>query len=264
MTNAPNGQGPEPNESSESAQPLSATGGNGPKQPRPWGRIALVLGAIAVLTGAGGAWWAWIFVQQRLAPWAAQILSDTLQRPVELGDVEQVSPFGVRFGPSAVPATATDPDTLYIDAIHVGFNPLPLLFRRLDPRITITGAQLYVEQDDAGQWLDLDLDFPERVPGDDPFVVVNPTIVLDQLSVMALPYADDGETPAPLVVWEEVTGTINLTPPQQYPRAASTGRSPSSGGCPANSLGFADQPKPGRTGTGTGAGRSAAISRRSH
>jgi translocation and assembly module TamB len=211
MTNAPNGQGPEPNESSESAQPLSATGGNGPKQPRPWGRIVLVLGAIAVLTGAGGAWWAWIFVQQRLAPWAAQILSDTLQRPVELGDVEQVSPFGVRFGPSAVPATATDPDTLYIDAIHVGFNPLPLLFRRLDPRITITGAQLYVEQDDAGQWLDLDLDFPERVPGDDPFVVVNPTIVLDQLSVMALPYADDGETPAPLVVWEEVTGTINLT-----------------------------------------------------
>ena len=211
MTNAPNGQGPEPNESSESAQPLSATGGNGPRQPWPWGRIALVLGAIAVLTGASSAWWAWIFVNRQLSPWASQILSNTLERPVELGDVEQVSPFGVRFGPSAVPATETDPDTLYVGAIHVGFNPLQLLRRRFHPRITITDAQLYAEQDATGQWVDVDLDLPEREPGADPFIAVNPTIVLNQVSVMALPYGEDAETPPPLVVLDQLEGRIDLT-----------------------------------------------------
>jgi translocation and assembly module TamB len=205
MTNAPNGSGPEP----EDIQPSPTAAAPPPR--RPSGRVALWVGAIAVLVGAGGALGGWIFVNRQLSPWAARTLSQTLDRPVELGEVEQISPFGVRFGPSAVPATDADPDTLYAESIHVGFNPFHLLGRRFQPRITVSEAQLYVEQGETGQWLDLDLDLPEREPGADPFIAVNPTIVLNEVTIMAQPYGAPAQ-PAPAAVSiERLNGTIALT-----------------------------------------------------
>lgn len=176
---------------------------------RRWARVGLTAGAVGVLGVTGAAWWAWAFVNNRLSPWASDLLTKTLDRPVQLGEVERVTPFGLRFGPSALPATATDPDELYVEAIDVRFNPFQLFRRRLTPTFALDGVRAYLEQDETGQWLDIDLDLDDDEDDRDPFIQVNPRIRLRNGEVVALPYLEPtagGDRPVPLTV-----GNLNAT-----------------------------------------------------
>lgn len=123
------------------------------------------------------------------------VLETALQRPVILGPVERMTPFGVQFGPSTVPPTATDADTLLVEAIAVEFNPFQLLRRQFHPRIELQKAQLYMEQAADGTWLDLDLNLPETDPLVDPRIQVNPTVVVTGGTVIAQPYVNLEEAP---------------------------------------------------------------------
>ena len=145
---------------------------------RIWSTAGLTLGAIATLGIAGGAWWAWVFVNERLSPWLSEFLTDGINRPVALGEVERVSLTGIRFGPSAVPPTETDPDELYVDAINVRFNLLQLLRRQIRPQINLVGVQGYLEQNPEGQWLDVEFNFGDESDekDTDPLIQVDPTI----------------------------------------------------------------------------------------
>ncbi|MGD1905244.1 MAG: translocation/assembly module TamB domain-containing protein [Leptolyngbyaceae cyanobacterium] len=179
---------------------------------RRWGRTFLILGSAGLLGAAGGAWWAWSFANNRLAPWASELLTETLGRPVELGPVERVSPFGVEFGPSAIPATATDPDEVSIEEINVSFNPLQLLRRRIRPEITLQGVNAYLEQNETGEWVDLStLDLPEGEPGKDPLIQVNPIIRIEDTVAILQPYSEpDADPIAPLVI-EDVTARVAIS-----------------------------------------------------
>jgi translocation and assembly module TamB len=202
---------PDPaNDEPESEQHPDLEPGNGPPGRR-WGRTFLTLGATGLLGVAGGAWWAWDFTNKRLAPWASDLLTETLGRPVELGPVERVSPMGVEFGPSAIPATATDPDEVSLERINVRFNPLQLLRRRIRPELTLKGVNAYLEQDETGEWVDLGtLDLPEAEPGKDPLIQVNPIIRVEDTAAILQPYsAPDAEPIAPLVI-EDVTARVAI------------------------------------------------------
>jgi translocation and assembly module TamB len=182
--------------------------------PRRRGRALLTLGAVGVLGVAGGTWWAWTFVNERLSPWVSELLTETLGRPVELGPVERVSPLGLRFGPSAIPPTADDPDAVAIAGINVRFNPFQLLRRQIQPQITLEGVEAYLEQDESGEWLNLsDLDFPEAEPGQDPFIQVNPIVNVPAAEAILLPYSDPdsgAETIAPLII-DDITARVAVT-----------------------------------------------------
>ncbi|HEY9887773.1 MAG TPA: hypothetical protein V6D02_05185, partial [Candidatus Obscuribacterales bacterium] len=180
---------------------------------RIWATTGLTLGAIATLGAAGATWWLWVFVNERLSPWASELLTESLERPVVLGEVERVSLTGLRFGPSAMPATETDPDELFVAAIDVRFNPLQLLRRTVNPQITLTGVQAYIAQNEDGQWVDVDLDLDDDEDDDDdrdPLIQVNPTVAIAASEVVLLPYLGEGETPLPLTVGN-INGAVTVT-----------------------------------------------------
>jgi translocation and assembly module TamB len=103
---------------------------------------------------AGSAVWLVNYVRQNLVPQIQTQLSETLQRPVEVGALEQFSLSYLRFGASAIPATETDPDHAELQAIEVWFNPWQILdSRSLDLTIVLVKPHLYVEQDMEGNWL---------------------------------------------------------------------------------------------------------------
>jgi hypothetical protein len=114
---------------------------------------------IAIATLSVGAYWGiQALVRYKLPPFLEAQLSKTLNRPVEIGEVESFSLNGIEFDSAAVPATASDPDKVTIDGIKVGFNLLPLIFRRTLPvDITLVKPKIYVEQAKDGSWINLNL-----------------------------------------------------------------------------------------------------------
>ncbi|MBD1933034.1 MULTISPECIES: translocation/assembly module TamB domain-containing protein [Cyanophyceae] len=122
-------------------------------------RTGIALGLFLLVGIAGGVWWAWVFVHQRLAPIVQENLSQTLNRPVQLGQVEGFSPNSLRFGSSSIPATPTDPDRASVEGVKVVFDPLALLFNRtLKLDITLVKPDVYIEQDEKGRWVSTQLE----------------------------------------------------------------------------------------------------------
>jgi len=180
---------------------------------RRWLRGVWIAGSVAVLGVAAGAWWGWVFIHERLSPLVARSLSNIVNRPVELGDVERVTLTGIRLGPSALPATPTDPDTVYVESIRVGFNPLQILTRELHLTISLDEVKAVVEQDQERQWLDLDIEIPEE----EAFITFKlDRIRLRQGEVLLSTYDPDAEAPA--VSLTDVEGTVDITEIEQPQR----------------------------------------------
>ncbi len=118
------------------------------------GGILLTLG---VATYAGMQY----FAYQRLSPLLSSQLSQLLQRPVNVGEVESFSLNHIRIGQSTLPKTPTDPDHGEIKEILINFNLLPIFVGLpLAATVTVTDPNFYIEQDKTGKWLELP-DFPE-------------------------------------------------------------------------------------------------------
>ncbi|MGD1860271.1 MAG: translocation/assembly module TamB domain-containing protein [Leptolyngbyaceae cyanobacterium] len=178
---------------------------------RIWTTAGLSLGAIATLGIAGGAWWAWVFANERLSPWASDFLTEALDRPVSLGEVERVSLTGIRFGESAIPPTENDPDEVFIEAIDIRFNPLQLITRHIRPEILLVNPIAYIEQDAAGEWIDLEFvdEDEDEDEDEDPFIRISPTLGIEDGEVTARPFTDQTEAIAPLTI-DEIEGTIAI------------------------------------------------------
>ncbi|NWF58293.1 MAG: translocation/assembly module TamB domain-containing protein [Fischerella sp.] len=130
-------------------------------------RTSIALGVILLVGIVGGAWWVWIFINQRLAPLVETNLQQLLGRPVQVGKVEDFSLNSLRFGPSSVPATPTDPDNLKAEAVQVQFDPWQLLLQRtLKLNVRLIQPNVYIEQDKQGRWLTTEIKAsPEEKPG---------------------------------------------------------------------------------------------------
>jgi translocation and assembly module TamB len=131
-----------------------------------------------------------VWLQGNLTPWLEAELTEALNRPVELGEVERLTLSGVRVGPSQIPATATDADSLSVQSVDVALNLWDLRRRELILNVVVDAAELYLEQDADGQWVALDLDLPERDDTDrDPWINVQPgTVRLRNSRVVMVPY----------------------------------------------------------------------------
>ncbi len=139
MTNSPNsGHQPE----------------NNPRRRRFLIRAGLVTGGVVLVGAIAAALYIQKFIKQELAPLVAKSLSETFSRPVNVGGVERVSLIGLRLGASTLPPTSNDADQLKVEAIEVGFNLLELLWtRNLHLEITLVRPNIFVDQDEDGQWI---------------------------------------------------------------------------------------------------------------
>lgn len=143
---------------------------SGEQAPHPFRRLRLILLSrpfigtmlilLAGLTGAG--WWAYNYIHEKLAPQIAESLSESLQRPVQIGKLEQFSLTGLRFGPSSVPPhryrengqTVVDQDQGRVEAVDVQFDLWKTLWTRsLNLDITLIDAQAYIDRTADGVWL---------------------------------------------------------------------------------------------------------------
>jgi translocation and assembly module TamB len=112
------------------------------------------LGIASVAAIGAGVWYGNVFVRQELAPLVETNLTQLLNRPVNLGEVERFSLTGLRFGKSELPPTATDPDRAIVEAVEVKFDPIQLVFNRtLKLDVTLIKPNAYIEQDRDGVWV---------------------------------------------------------------------------------------------------------------
>ncbi|MCM1981653.1 translocation/assembly module TamB domain-containing protein [Lyngbya confervoides] len=125
------------------------------------------LGAAAL---AGGGWFALKFVQEDLAPTISSSLSESLNRPVQLGDLQGMSLTGLEFGRSEIPPhpypegrSGIDSDSVTVEAVRVRFDLWKtLLTRTLNLDVTLVEPQVYVNQTENGLWLETQISPPEE------------------------------------------------------------------------------------------------------
>lgn len=173
-----------------------------PTPDRRWRRrlrqIGLPIGGILLAGVAGGAWWAWVFVNERLAPLVETNLSQTLKRPVNLGRVERFSLTSLKFGRSALPATSTDPDRATVEGVEVKFNPWRvLLTRNLNLDITLLQPDLYLEQAKDGTWISTQIQAEEAAG---PIRTELETIQFQDANVVLVPFGKFGGKAKPVIL----------------------------------------------------------------
>lgn len=113
---------------------------------------------LILLSIGGGLSYSWYFLNQKLSPLVEKELTNFLNRPIILGNVESVFISGVTFGKTEIPATKTDSDYSSMEEIRVKINPLKLLLdKRLELELTIIEPNIYIEEDDSNIWIETKL-----------------------------------------------------------------------------------------------------------
>ncbi len=154
------------------------------------GVAAAVVGGVAVVGTGAAVIAARYFVYERLAPIVETALTDSLDRPVELGEVQQFSLTGITFDGAEVPTTETQSDYAIAETVQVGLNPIQIvtdLIRDREVPITITliNPELFLVEEEDG-WLQTELGQDED-DEEGPVSVVVEKVVVDNATVVANP-----------------------------------------------------------------------------
>ncbi len=147
----------------------------------------IIVGVATIAIGAIAYGGVRYLVYEKLPPFLEKQLSNTINRPIDIGEVKGFSLNSIEFGASAIPATPTDSDRVQLKGIEADFNILPLLFGRALPlEITLINPRIYTEQDKNGSWLNLNL---KREKGRESITLDTKVNVRDG-EVSAIPYND--------------------------------------------------------------------------
>ena len=107
-----------------------------------------------VALGYGGVQY---LVRKKLPPLIESQVSKIIDRPLDLGEVKGFSLGGIEFGQTTIPATANDPDRISVEGLKIDFNIFPLILRGTLPLdITLIQPDVYLEQEQNGEWINLD------------------------------------------------------------------------------------------------------------
>ncbi len=158
---------------------------------RPWVIGSAIVGSGLVAAGGFGYMAGSQWIRAELPSIIETELSQTINRDVQVGNIEEVSLTGIRVGPSIIPPAPDNPNSLIIPSIKINFNPLQVLTKGLATRtlpieITIVQPQIYAKQDAQGQWINLDLKDEDEEPTELP-VNLDAKIRLQEATVELLP-----------------------------------------------------------------------------
>ncbi len=125
--------------------------------------LSLGVGA-SVLTAAGiivVAIWGDRIINTQVLPRLETTIEETIGRPIDLGEVEQLVFLGVRLGKTTVPPTEIDGSYLTVDAVDVTIDLRSLIFQRtLRPAAVLVRPDVFLEQGKDGKWLEFLLPEP--------------------------------------------------------------------------------------------------------
>lgn len=157
-----------------------------------------------VLVGGGIATYA--IARRELPSLIESQLTNVLDRPVTIGEFEELSLSTLRIGPSEMPATETDADRASIQEITIEYDLRALLTQwTLPVTVTLVEPNVYLDENEDGVWLDLDLEPPEeeRQPLDLPFDV-KATTKIEEAEIVLVPQA----LAEPVEIQAEVGGEL--------------------------------------------------------
>ncbi|MEL6495662.1 MAG: translocation/assembly module TamB domain-containing protein [Cyanobacteria bacterium J06623_7] len=131
---------------------------NLPAKPRSrWRRIFTGIALLFLGSSGISLIYGWYFIQRQLIPLIETEAGNYLHRPLELGELKHISPTGARFGSSALPATADNPDFVRVQEVKIKLAPLHFLRRReLKLALTLVKPDVYIEQDESKLWTPTD------------------------------------------------------------------------------------------------------------
>ncbi len=165
-----------------------------------------IIGISAIILGIGGYWGLQVLVKQKLPPFLETQIGNMIDRPIDLGEVKGFSLNKVRFGETTIPTTVTDPDYVNVEEVKVGFNIFPLIFRRTLPlEVTLLQPQVYAEQSQNGEWLNLDF-LPRESEKKEPLIYFDVTVNVEEGDITAVPYNQ-----SPIEIAIDGTGRYNPT-----------------------------------------------------
>ncbi len=168
-------------------------------------KVAIGVAAIAA-GGAVGYWGIDYLVKNKLPPLLESQISKIIERPLDLGEVKGFSLGSIEFGETSIPATATDSDRVTVEGVKVGFNIFPVIFRRTLPLdISLIQPDIYVEQEQNGQWLNLDF-LKSDGEKKEPLIYFNVDLDVEQADITAVPYNQ-----SPIEVQVDGSGSYNQT-----------------------------------------------------
>lgn len=172
-----------------------------PEKPKVWQRLLnklksspkTVVGGVAAIAAMGslGYWGTQALAKQKLAPFLENQIGKIIERPLDLGELKGFSLNGVEFGQTVIPPTATDPDKVTVEGVKVGFNLIPVLFRRTLPlEVALIQPDIYLEQEQDGEWINLDF-LKKDTEKKDPLVYFDVDLDVEQANITAVPYQQD-------------------------------------------------------------------------
>lgn len=165
-----------------------------PKGPRlGMKRVQWLVLLTVIASGAAGGLVIRQWIYTRLVPLVEQSMVSVIDRPVELGDVENFSLTHVRFGETVLPPTPEDSDRAIAKAVRVRFNPLELLINRsLSFNVLLVNPTFIIDQDADGTWVDTQLN--ELEPGAIEFKLNSLRLQDAHLAVIPYPMQDKQDT----------------------------------------------------------------------
>jgi|GEM_PF-899481 len=130
----------------------------------------VVFGVTSLTIGGVGYVGVQVWLYQNLPSLLETELSKLLQREVKVGEVESFSLGAIQLGPSSIPSTPTDSDTVSVESIKVNWNPLPLITGKpLVVKLTLVEVDAYVDEAEQGKWVDFEQseeEFESPIPVD--------------------------------------------------------------------------------------------------
>ena len=179
----------------------------------PWFWFGTLVGTVLSAAGIGLIAWAYLFIQKDLSPLLSKTLTNTLERPVAVGDVKNVTLSSLQLGPSTVGASATDPATLNADTAIVRFDLLKTLFNatfssaKLDIDLTLVGADGYLEQSKEKGWLNITI--PPQKKSSRRFKVQVDDVHIRNSQLTLVPLPSPSGQPKPIDI-NQLNGNVGL------------------------------------------------------
>jgi translocation and assembly module TamB len=171
--------------------------------------ITITAGTVLLIGTIGGGIALWVWIDRQLAPLLQKELTKTLNRPVQVGELEGLSLNGkLRFGPSEIPATSTDSDRASVKAVEVTFNPLQLVWNRtLELDVALIEPDIYLEQDPDKRWVATKI---QRQTGGGGFIKTDLQVIRAERGNLALvPLPKEGQPKLPVGL-KQVNGNARL------------------------------------------------------
>lgn len=180
-----------------------------------WFWFGTFIGSAFSAVGLALTAWGWVYIQDDLSPRLSLLLTNFLERPVNLGDVENVTFGSITVGPSTLGESAEDPTTVEADSVTVEFDLFETIFKRkLGLDLTISDAQGVLAQAPEKGWLNVFIPEVEETEDDDNRLEISVDDVRvenSQLTLVPLPFEGNPESemslPIPL---DNVAGQLNI------------------------------------------------------